>query len=182
MKKYYVLFSLGLVLLSSVVLLVSSGSIDANATSYVYLQESINPSRSYSYRVRAVNRAGISSFATCNYSVPQTAPDAPTDLYGQSPTLEYNVNVYWVNHPANALYNYIERRISGQATWQAIATVAYNVDSYSDDTAQAGQTYQYRVRAMNPVGSSYSNVISVEVIEWRSKSCVMNLVTQGRYI
>ncbi|MGZ5515065.1 MAG: hypothetical protein ACXW2O_08255, partial [Candidatus Aminicenantales bacterium] len=54
----------------------------------------------------------------------------------------------------------------GHAAGRLIATLAYNVDSYSDDNAQAGHTYQYRVRAENPVSSSYSNVISVEVIEW----------------
>jgi hypothetical protein len=139
---------------------------DMNATSYVYYQEIINPTKSYTYRVRAANKAGISSFSSCNYSVPQTAPDAPTDLSGQSPVLEFNVNINWTNHATNALYNYIERRIPGETEWEEIATVGYDDNFYSDNSAFAGRTYQYRIRAGNPVGSSYSNVISIEVIDW----------------
>jgi hypothetical protein len=94
-------------------------------------------------------------------------PDEPTDLDGQSPTLEQNVNIYWSNHAANALYNYVERRIPGETHWKVIATLSHNSDAYSDNYAQAGRTYEYRVRAGNPVGySSYSNTLSIEVIQW----------------
>lgn len=143
---------------------------DMSSTSTANCQETIDNSvlRTYNYRVRAVNRAGISSFSnTYEFTMPQTVPDAPTDLNGQSPTLEQNVNIYWTNHAANALYNYVERRIPGETDWEVITTLGYNVDSYSDNDAQAGHTYQYRVKAGNPIGySSYSNTISIEVIEW----------------
>lgn len=73
----------------------------------------------------------------------------------------------WVNYATNALYNYLERRIPGETGWEVIAILGFSSDSYSDNDAQAGKTYQYRVRAGNPLGySSYSNTISIEVIEW----------------
>jgi len=141
---------------------------DMNSTSYAYCQDPIDTLRTqYSYRIRAVNGAGISDFSLCDFEIPQVVPDAPSDLCGQSSTLEQNVNISWSNQYKNTLYNYIERRIPGITGWSVIATVGYNVDSYSDDGAQAGHTYEYRVRAGNPIGySTYSNILSIEVIEW----------------
>lgn len=143
---------------------------DANSTSIVSFQDSIDVTkqRTYTYRVRATNRAGISSFTnTSSASIPYTVPESPTDLEGQSPTLEQNVHIYWVNHAVNALHTYLERRIPGATGWQIIATLSYNADSYSDNSAQSGHIYEYRVRAGNPLGySSYSNVVAIEVIEW----------------
>ena len=54
---------------------------------------------------------GISDFSSCDFEIPQVVPDAPSDLSGQSPTLEQNVNTSWLNQYKNTLYNYIERRI-----------------------------------------------------------------------
>lgn len=141
-----------------------------NSTAYAYFQDSVDASlqKTYTYRVRAANKAGISSFsnsysASASYSV----PSAPTDLSGQSPTLEQHVNVSWSNHATNALYNFLERTISGEEDWEVIATLSYNADMYWDNSAQAGYTYQYRLRAWNPLGySGYSNIISIEVIDW----------------
>jgi len=143
---------------------------DINSTSYAYFQDIIDPTlqKTYTYRVRAANKAGISSFSnTYSASIPYAVPEAPTDLNGQSPVLEYAVNFYWTNHAVNALYNYLERRIPGETDWEVIAILAYNADFYMDNDAHAGRTYEYRVRAGNPLGySSYSNVVAIEVIEW----------------
>ena len=147
---------------------IHENSADMNATSYAYCQDPIDTLRtSYSYRVRAVNRAGISEFSACDFAIPQVVPDAPTDLDGQSPTLEQNVNIHWTNHAVNALYNYVERRIPGETDWEIIAILSYNSDAYSDMYAMAGHTYEYRVKAGNPIGySSPSNVLPIEVIDW----------------
>jgi predicted phage tail protein len=143
---------------------------DSNSTSIVYFQDNVDATkqRTYTYRVRAANRAGISSFTnTVSASVPYTAPEAPTDLYGQSPTLYLNVDIYWANHAVNALYNFLERRIAGYGQWEVIATLSFNADVYTDLNALPGHTYEYRIRAWNPLGySDYSNVIAIEVINW----------------
>lgn len=143
---------------------------DINSTAYAYVEDPISTAgqRTYTYRVRATNKAGISSFSnTYSASVPYTVPDAPTNLSGQSPVLEQNVNISWSNQAENAQYVFVERTIYGEDNWQVMATLSFNADVYSDNSAQAGYTYQYRVRAGNPVGySSYSNTISIEVIEW----------------
>ncbi len=143
---------------------------DINSTSFAYFQDPIDTTqqRTYTYRVRTSNKAGISSFSN-SYSatVHYTVPDAPIDLDGQSPTLEQNVNISWINQADNALYTFVERRIPDETDWEVIATLSYDDNAYSDNYALAGHTYEYRVRAGNPLGySSYSNIISIEVIEW----------------
>jgi subtilisin family serine protease len=143
---------------------------DSNSTSMVYFEDNVDATkqRTYTYRVRAVNRAGISAFSnTVSASIPYTAPEAPTDLYGQSPTFYPLVDIYWANHAANALYNFLERRIAGYGPWEVIATLSFNADVYTDLNALPGHTYEYRIRAWNPLGySDYSNVIAIEVIVW----------------
>ncbi|GEM_PF-2079656 len=143
---------------------------DNNSTSFAYFQDAVDTTqrRTYTYRVRASNKAGISSFSN-GYSalIPYTSPDAPTDLSGQSPTLEQNVNISWTNHAVNSQYTFVGRRIPGETDWEVIGTLSYDDNAYSDNYALAGYTYQYRVRAENPLGfSSYSNTLSIEVIEW----------------
>lgn len=48
----------------------------------------------------------------------------------------------------------IERKLGTQGKYEEIAIVAPNVTSYTDNSAQAGTKYCYRVRAFNSVGSS----------------------------
>ncbi|MGA2532918.1 MAG: S8 family serine peptidase [Candidatus Aminicenantales bacterium] len=144
---------------------------DSNATSFVSLQDNSidhEQERTYIYRVRAVNKAGISSFTnTASASVPLTPPDAPTDLEGPSPAVYPLVHLYWSDMAINELTYIVERRISGNGHWSVIDTLSSNSNSYTDSSARASSTYDYRVKAYNPLGySGYSNVVTVEVISW----------------
>jgi subtilisin family serine protease len=144
---------------------------DANSTSMASFQDmTINPElqRTYTYRVRATNGAGASAFSnTASASIPYTLPETPTDLQGQSPTLDQMVNINWSDIAVNELHYFVERRISGYGEWDVIVTLDANIDFYNDPTAHAGNTYDYRVRASNPLGySGYSNIVTIEVINW----------------
>jgi titin len=146
---------------------------DMNSTSTVLFRDETinnpNPNqRTFEYRVRATNRAGASAFSNIvSASVPYTVPEAPTDLLGNSPAVYPLVNIFWSNHAVNALNNFVERRIPGSADWEVIAALGYDADSYSDPSALPGYTYEYRIRAWNPLGySDYSNTIAIEVIVW----------------
>jgi hypothetical protein len=143
---------------------------DLNSTSFVSFQDKpIDPAqgRTYSYRVRATNKAGMSSFTnTASASVPYTLPAAPTDL--EAPEAVYpNVHLDWVDNANNELTFSLERRIHGTGPWSVKATIVANGTSYIDSNVQIGSTYDYRVRASNPLGySNYSNIITVEVENW----------------
>ena len=143
---------------------------DLNSTSYVsFFDQSIDPAleRTYTYRVRATNRAGASSFSnTASASVAYTVPAAPTDL--AAPEAVYpDVHLEWVDNASNELTFSLERRRHGTGPFSVIATAGPNVTSYIDSDVQIGYIYDYRVRAYSPLGySSYSNVITVEVENW----------------
>lgn len=142
----------------------------SNSTSIVSFQDkSIDPTleRAYTYRVRATNRAGASSFSnTVSASVPYQLPSAPSDL--EAPEAVYpNVHLYWSDNASNEFNFSLERKLSGQSNWQVIASPGANVTTYVDSNVQVGSNYYYRLRASNPLGNSaYSNTILVEVIDW----------------
>jgi subtilisin family serine protease len=143
---------------------------DSNATSVVTFQDcTIDPSegRTYTYRVRAANKAGISSFTnTASASVPYNAPAAPTDLECLSAVYP-NVNLIWSDMANNELCFYLERRISGTGQWSVRATLLHDTYAFTDSQVQRGKTYDYRMRAYNPLGySSYSNIVTVEIVDW----------------
>lgn len=144
--------------------------VDSKSTSIVSFQDSaIDPSlgRTYTYQVRAANKVGISSFSnTASASVPYTLPAAPTDLECLSAVYP-NVRLIWSDMANNERFFYLERRISGTGPWSVRATLPYNSTAYTDSQVQRGVTYDYRVRANNPLGySAYSNVVTAQVIDW----------------
>lgn len=77
------------------------------------------------------------------------------------------VQLQWTDNSDNESH-FIVERCDGQAkstprreaetlctgTWNSIATVAANITRYVDNTARAGQTYIYRIKAVNSSGSS----------------------------
>lgn len=89
------------------------------------------------------------------------APAAPTNL---ATTLQPGpqVRLTWKDNANNETGFVIERALDG-VTFSALATVGTNVTSYSDAVA-AGNTYTYRVKALNAGGSSaFSNTSAVTV-------------------
>ncbi len=143
---------------------------DLNSTSHVSIQDTpidLAQGTTYTYRVRATNRAGMSSFTNeASTSIPYTLPAAPSDLEALS-AIYPNVNLEWANNANDALTVSLERRKQGSGGWSVRATLGPNATSYTDSGVQVGSTYDYRVRTWNPVGySSYSNVITVEIENW----------------
>jgi len=66
----------------------------------------------------------------------------------------------WQNDSRIALGFHIERSTDG-SSWSSVADVGAEAVAYTDTTAAAGTTYQYRVSAYNAIGSSaYSAVAS----------------------
>jgi hypothetical protein len=148
-------------------------SVDISSTSSVTFQDTpripanSGEVRTYNYRVRATNKAGMSSFSnTASASVPYTLPAAPTDL--ECPSAVYpNVHLNWWDMANNELTFSLERRRHGTGPWSVIATIVANGTSYVDSNVQIGFTYDYRVRTWNPIGySAYSNVVTVEIENW----------------
>lgn len=89
--------------------------------------------------------------------------------FTSTPTAPYGLTVSavggglalaWQNDSRIALGFHVERSTDGSA-WSQVAVVGANVVAYTDMTAAAGTTYQYRVSAYNAVGpSAYCDVAS----------------------
>jgi len=68
------------------------------------------------------------------------------------------ITLAWADNSTNENGFGIERKTGTNGTFTQIATVAANVNSYSDSDVVAGNTYCYRVNAFNTAGASgYTN-------------------------
>ncbi len=139
-----------------------------------------NTTQAYFYRVYASKTVGstVASYptltVTSGYSntaavnLPQP-PAAPTNLV---PTLQSGPQILltWTDNATNETGFVLERSANGGAYTQIAApgprTNTGSV-SYTDTTVQAGNSYQYRVAAVNAAGTSayaYSAVVAVPTI------------------
>jgi hypothetical protein len=116
----------------------------------------------YSYRVRANNSAGFSGYSNTSSATTPAPPAPPADPTGLDATaVAFNrVDVTWTDAANNETAYHLERATGG-GSFAEIASLPANAASFSDTTAAASTTYQYRVRAENGgVFSGYSNADS----------------------
>jgi titin len=121
-----------------------------------YLDEGLEPGKTYLYRVRAFNDAGESANSNTAYrTVPRdlVVPAAPTGL--DATLVEGRVRLTW-NDVENERGYRVERRLDGSAEeWRQAGTTAANVTTFTDGSELLpGRTYVYRVRAVNEAGAS----------------------------
>ncbi len=131
-----------------------------NQITDLQIQEGVN----YFYRVLADHWTGKSDYSriigpfTFNYSKRPNAPYGLT-FKKQSDGVEIN----WVDDSNNEQNFVLEKSINGN-TFSKIAEPARNNSTYKDEDLSAGRTYQYRVKAVNPIGeSAYSKVGSITI-------------------
>lgn len=135
-------------------------TVGANRVSYS--DRTVQPNRTYLYRVRAYHAGGQSSstVAASAVTVPNLAsPTAPSNLAAK--TQPGAVNLSWADKSNNEEGFRIERR-TGTGSWTPLATVGPNTTKYTDPTTVWRTKYSYRVRAYNIAGTSAtSNEVSV---------------------
>ncbi len=84
-------------------------------------------------------------------------PVAPAGLTATAKSPN-QIALAWKDRSNNETGFKIERR-TGSGAWEPVSTVGANVTKYTNAGLVAGQTYRYRVRAVNNAGNSaYSNV------------------------
>ncbi|NLH36640.1 MAG: fibronectin type III domain-containing protein [Thermotogaceae bacterium] len=142
----------------------SSGSwnvvkqLDFNTTEYT--DEGLTPETTYYYRVKAYNAAGDSE--PSNEIEIMTLFAAPQNLTARSISY-YEVELAWEDK-SNIEQGYkVERREHGTSDWTEIKNLGANATVYTDDNAEKGKTYDYRVAAYKDVNASYSNEVSATV-------------------
>ncbi len=124
----------------------------------------------YQYRITATNACNFSVATISNPIRTQSIsgctgpPTPPIDLMSTTVS-STQVNLTWTDTASGANDEQaftVERSADGGQTWRVLsATVLHNATSYSDTSAHAQTTYQYRVKATNECDDSdYTTPIS----------------------
>jgi titin len=129
-------------------------------TQTAYTDSGLQPSTSCTYRVTAVNSAGVSAPAeVTTVTTALNPPTAPNSLTVGAVSAT-SIGLSWVDTASNEQGFQLERSLDGTA-FTTLVVLAANTTNYTDATVAAGTTYWYRVLAFNPDGSSaYSNSVS----------------------
>ncbi|NLI55512.1 hypothetical protein GX420_00785, partial [bacterium] len=118
----------------------------------------LTPDTKYYYRVRAFNSFGHSAYSNEKNATTfplGTAPDAPSNLNASASSCN-EVNLTWNDNSDDENGFRIERK-EGSGSFEAIATVGVDSNSYSDTTVEENKTYTYKVFAFNEYGENASN-------------------------
>jgi hypothetical protein len=141
----------------------------AGTGSVIYTDTTVTAGNTYVYQVKAVNGVVSSAYTnTVSVAVPLPPPPAaPTSLIAAVQTGP-RVQLTWQDNATGETGFVVERAANGGAFAQIAApgprTGTGNV-SYTDTTVTAGNTYTYRVKAVNGlVSSTYSNTVSAAVL------------------
>ncbi|MGI0088651.1 MAG: fibronectin type III domain-containing protein, partial [Nitrosotalea sp.] len=130
---------------------------NTGSTATTYSDTGLTASTAYTYRVSAINSVGTSSPSSTASATTQSAATAPQSPTGLAATAgPSQVSLSWTAPSSNggsAITNYKIYRSTSSGTETLLTTVG-NVNSYTDTTVTNGQTYYYKVTAVNSVGES----------------------------
>lgn len=127
----------------------------ATGGTVLYTNGGLSAGNTYVYYVTAVNATGGSPDSNLA-SLSFTVPDAPSNLSGTAVAVgtRASVTLTWTDNSSNETGFTIQRSVNGGARWTNVTTTAANVTTYTQNLLLRGRTYEYRVRANNPLGSS----------------------------
>jgi hypothetical protein len=149
-------------------------TVSGNAT-VSYVDKSVTSGTTYTYTVRAYNsKTGkLGSYNTKGVST----------YYLATPTLktpsntEKGIKVNWSTVKGATGYN-VYRKLSGSSNWSRIATLSGStVNTYVDNTAVAGKTYVYTVRATKDSYLSAYNTTGVTMIRLKNPTISLTAAT-----
>ena len=127
-----------------------------NVNGLTYTDTGLTTSQVYHYRVSAVNAYGISPFSS---SANVMASDVPSQVTGltATPLVNYEIQLDWTAPNSNgySISGYtIERSIDSGTTWTVLVADTQNTNViYTDINLTVSQTYDYKISAINQVGT-----------------------------
>lgn len=133
-----------------------------NVTSYE--DKNLEAGATYYYRVKAVNKGGVSDYSNELQTQTQVPPPptAPHSLVLQvlSPT---QIKLSWQDAATTETGFTIERSTGNANSFVAVTTVVANSIAYTDENLTEITDYFYRVKAINTGGgSAYTNIVSAK--------------------
>ena len=108
--------------------------------------------QSYDFRVRAVNSVGAGAESFSEFATPMGTLVAPDTPFGLNATAgNQQVRLDWVQPSGGAALTHYEYELDGSDTWTSTGGTA---TSTTVTGLNNGQTYTFRVRAVNSAGAS----------------------------
>ncbi len=131
-------------------------SVSQNVTSY--LDQALEDSTEYYYRIKSYNLAGESEYSNESSAITYLAiPLPPSELQAKSISASA-VELYWQDNSTKENGFKIERSFGTKDNYEEIVILAENECSYVDEGLLDNTEYFYRVRSFNTAGVSvYSN-------------------------
>ena len=128
-----------------------------NTGSVSYTNTNLLPGTTYTYRVAAINPAGLSGYSNLATLVVPTPPAAPSPLLATAVrvnTRSGTVTLTWPN-VANETGYRIQRSTSPTFSTSVVTTsLGANVTTYTTGTISRTAQYYFRIQAYNAVGAS----------------------------
>ena len=127
-----------------------------NVSGLTYTDTGLTTSQVYYYKVSAVNAYGISAFSA---SANAMASDVPSQVTGltATPLTNYEIQLDWTAPNSNgySISGYtIERSTDSGTTWTVLVADTQNTNvTYTDINLTVSQTYDYKISAINQVGT-----------------------------
>lgn len=137
------------------------------AGSTAYTMTGLTASTAYYFRVQAVNgtiAGDLSAQVIATTLATSSSPSAPSQLSVASKTAT-TVSLTWKDNSTNEESFVIERSSPPASTWTTVASLPYNAAAYTDTTAVPNTAYSYRIRAVNPVGSTVSSTATTTTLK-----------------
>ncbi|PIT92362.1 MAG: hypothetical protein COU08_02560 [Candidatus Harrisonbacteria bacterium CG10_big_fil_rev_8_21_14_0_10_42_17] len=124
----------------------------ANITQYI--DKTVSAESEYEYRISAFNALGRSVFSdVTGLTTGGDIPNPPTNLnvFAESPT---RVMATWDDNAINEAGYEVERRADNEEDFSKLTTTPPDVVFFRDNTVEGARQYEYRVRAINTIGTS----------------------------
>jgi uncharacterized protein (TIGR03437 family) len=133
----------------------------------------------YSFRVRAQNAAGYSTYSNMAMAKTlQALPAAPTNLQATAISSS-QVNLTWTNNAPDATAIRVESQVAGSTPFTDIGA-APSLTSTAITNLQPNTTYSFRVRAQNAAGySAYSNIATAATLPIPTSVFLVHGIGQG---
>ena len=128
---------------------------DTNSADTTHTDDTVEPSRKYVYRIKAINAAGLSEISS--WVRAYTPPAKPTGLSALA--THDQVVLTWDNPGDDSITGYVAlRRIPGvdpEGQFSELVSDTGTAElTYTDDTVAAETRYTYRIKAVNEHGTS----------------------------
>lgn len=161
-----------------------AGRVPLSATGTRGVAASVNglaPNETLYFRAVAQTPQGITRGGIVGYTV--AAPAQPTGLAGLIGPANYLLKLTWTV-PARGYSYATERREPGEASWTSSPLYTSNTGGYWAYYPHLQQTrsVEFRVRACNAVGCSYSDVIQVVIPRMEPPSGLAGAVTDSGHV